>query len=270
MNTMSCSDSPTNMDCCPGHSRNLVVEHGDVSHKLGAPFRIFSKFVRVFDLYFVATKSSPDDRLLHGACIFYQYIDNDDDGQPDNALVYEKLVEMRATMVMFESESKMEENDRFFEEVDDCHVEVQDLQADETNSIDEFDASIEECFHLVTAGYAQAYPRIFGTKKGSYLANCCDTARGGYFRKVPRCYPANAWFTYYDKGCDYSEQVTEYVYWAMTSILGAQEHRRDIQDEWRLYSRELVEMHDPKVYALLTDERYKLPKKLPKTNIAKY
>ena len=72
MNTMSCSDSPTNMDCCPGHSRNLVVEHGDISHQLGVPFRIFSKFVRVFDLYFVATKSSPDDRLLHGACGAFQ------------------------------------------------------------------------------------------------------------------------------------------------------------------------------------------------------
>lgn len=251
------------------HSRNLIVEYGDLTPVLGRPFRIFAKFVRVFDLYFVATKSSADDKLLHGACILCQYIDNDDDGQPDNPLVYEKLVEMKATMVMFKNDRELERNGKFFDEIDDYDVEVQDLQADETNGVYEFDASIEECFHLVTQGYSKAYPNVFGLKIGSHLANCCDMARGGYFKKVPKRYPANAWFTYYDKTCDHEGQICEYVYWAMTSILGAQQHRKDIQNEWRLHTRELVEQHDPTIYALLTDETFKFPKRLPKTHIAR-
>ena len=60
--------------------------------------------------------------------------------------------------------------------------------------------------------------------------------------------------------------ITEYIYWAMTSMLGAQKsiHRqREIAHEWRLPTRELVRKGDPDVYKLLIDPRYKLPKKLP-------
>ena len=259
----------SNLNCHHVHSTNLIVEYGDLCHILGAPFRIFSKFVRVFDLYFVATKSSPDDKILHGACILYQYIDNDDDGKPDNPLVYEKLVAMKATMVMFKDERELKRNKKFFDAADECDVEVQDLQADETNGVHQFDASIEECFHLVTQGYAHAYPDVFGLERGSQLANCCDTARGGYFKKVPKRYPSHAWFTYHDKTCRHEEQICEYVYWAMTSILGAQQHRQDIQHEWRLHSRELVQEYDPVVFALLSDEDYKFPKKLPRTHVPK-
>ncbi len=70
----------------------LVVEHGSLTSELGEPFRIFSKFVRVFDLYFVATPRVPDDKLLHGSKILHQYIDNDGDSFPDNSLVYSQLV----------------------------------------------------------------------------------------------------------------------------------------------------------------------------------
>ena len=30
-----------------------------------------------------------------------------------------------------------------------------------------------------------------------------DTARGGKFEEVPDSYPAGAWYTYTEKGCDY-------------------------------------------------------------------
>ena len=140
--------------------------------------------------------------------------------------------------------------------------------ATETNpGGDEFDASLEEVLHLVThEGYAYAYPEVFGEKPGTTLANCLDMARGGHFKRVPRRYPKGAWFTYDDRSCDYGCQCTEYLYWAVTSVLGAQDtarRREDIGQEWRLYNRELVKIRDSKVYELITDPKYKLPSRLP-------
>tara|TARA_B100000029_G_scaffold509076_1_gene597450 strand:+ start:102 stop:308 length:207 start_codon:yes stop_codon:yes gene_type:complete len=60
--------------------------------------------------------------------------------------------------------------------------------------------------------------------------------------------------------------VTEYFYWGLTSILGAQEYpgRPDeIGHEWKLYSNELVQSGDPDLYSLLTDPQYKLATQLP-------
>ena len=146
----------------------LRVEYGSLTEELGQAFKIFKKYVKVHDLYFVATEKCPDEKILHGAWVLHQYIDNDGDGKPDNPLVYQKLVENKATMVMFEDEDHME---RHIEKLHrrnerDKDVLIQDLQADETQpgslEPDCFDASLEECFHLVTMGYIIAYPEVFG------------------------------------------------------------------------------------------------------------
>ena len=84
--------------------------------------------------------------------------------------------------------------------------------------------------------------------------------------EVPERYPAEAWYTYYDETCKYDCQVTEYIYWALTSILGAQDfpgRLERIQDEWRYNTAEKVKAGDPKIYALLTDPQYKFPTVLP-------
>ena len=61
--------------------------------------------------------------------------------------------------------------------------------------------------------------------------------------------------------------ITEYFYWTMTSILGAQEDRGgEISREWELHTKELVMEKDPDIYALLTDPQYKLPTVLPDGN----
>jgi hypothetical protein len=83
---------------------------------------------------------------------------------------------------------------------------------------------------------------------------------------VPRQYPKGAWFTYDDRTCDYGCQCTEYLYWAITSTLGAQsaKHRREeIFHEWKLHNRELVRTLDPHIFKLITDAKYKLPTRLP-------
>ena len=249
----------------------LVVTYNNVEDVLKfKSFHIFSKYVRIFDLYFVATESCPDDKVLHAASVFYQYLDNDDDGVPDNELVYSKLCEGKATMVMFCDERELEKHSSFFDKTEKNGFLIQDLQANETRPgstyPEYFDASLEECFHLVTAGYNKAYPEVFGLKRGTQIANAMDKARGGYFAKIPKKYPKDAWYTYYDKTCDYCEcMICEYMYWGMTSILGAQEFRaKEIEDEWKCPTRESVKTVDPLIYELLINPRYVFPTVCPK------
>ena len=91
-----------------------------------------------------------------------------------------------------------------------------------------------------------------------------DIARGGQFTEIPETYPSSAWYTYDDQTCEYGCMVTEYFYWALTSILGAQKNRSDeIGQEWKLNTKDLVQTNDPAIYSLLTDSTYKLPSILP-------
>ena len=92
-----------------------------------------------------------------------------------------------------------------------------------------------------------------------------DIARGGQFITIPKHYPANAWYSYDDQTCDYAScQTIEYLYWAITSILGAQENRlNEIDNEWRLNTRQKVEDTDTAIFTLLTNPIYKIPTILP-------
>ncbi len=91
-----------------------------------------------------------------------------------------------------------------------------------------------------------------------------DIARGGHFESVPSSYPAGAWYSYDDQTCDYECMAAEYIYWALTSILGAQENRLDeIGHEWKLNTESKVRLTDKAIYELLRDPQYKFPTILP-------
>jgi hypothetical protein len=121
--------------------------------------------------------------------------------------------------------------------------------------------------HLITdAGYGKVYPGVFGREPGTAIAKAMDVARGGHFDSVPKKYPAGAWYTYYDRTCRYRCQMSEYFYWGLTSILGAQDYAGrldEIDNEWRLNTAAKVKAQDPTLYKLLTDPKYKLPTTLP-------
>ena len=218
-----------------------------------------------FDIF--GTELTPSDKIVHAATVLAEYLDSDEDGKPDNPVVTEALAGRDACLFLTKTERELN------------HIDPEDWQragfhagisqwAEETNpGGGRFDATLEEVLHLITQhGYANAYPRVFGERPGTALANCLDAARGGRFVRVPRKYPADAWFTYDDRSCEYGCMCTEYIYWALTSMLGAQDapaRRRDIEHEWRLWSRELVKKRDPAIFELLTDPRYKFPTVLP-------
>jgi len=243
----------------PGNDPNFKI----VANSDGI-LKSFNRKVVVFGVDIYAVPEVEDRKLLHAANVLAQYLDNDEDGAVDNQAVMDKMLENRAFMVMWKKESDLNEFP--------SGREGQDLGNDETHPsyvadgcTGEFDAALEEVLHIVThAGYSQVYPAVFGEKAGSALADAMDLARGGRFTTVPKTYPAGAWYTYDDRTCEYGCQITEYYYWALTSLLGAQANRLDeIGQEWKLNTPLKVKDRDPKVFQLLTDPRYKTPSVLP-------
>ena len=257
-----------------GWSAEAVLKIESVGKESPRGFsRTFGKRVDVFGIPVYATADTPDAKVLHAANVLAQYLDNDADGKPDHAQVHAMMKKNKAAMVMTATERSFERLDvhRYIPERTWDAMITQGLFGEETlpewSRRGRFDATLEEVLHLIThAGYAYVYPEVFGEKPGTQIAKAMDLARGGHFRRVPRRYPAVAWYTYDDRSCDYGCQVTEYIYWGLTSLLGAQDYPgrgRDIGEEWRLNTQEKVRQGDPALYRLLTDPKYRFPAILP-------
>ena len=230
----------------------------------------FTKQVDVFGIHIYATATTGDDKILHAANVMAQYLDNDEDGIPDNQKIVDTMVSKNTAITM----------GRTSQDVDSADKDAlpsgpkQDLWDTETfpegSTRGKYDASLEEVLHLITNyGWEGAYPSAFGRKRGTDAANASEGARGGYFEDVPEKYPDEAWHTYYDETCHYRCQIGEYLHWAFTSILGGQDYPGTYErgkGQWDLRTKEQVQAGDPNVYALLTNPLYKLPTVLPDKN----
>ncbi len=249
---------------CSNSNSNVVTNPG------GTTRPPFTKEVDVHGVLVIATSATPDDKILHAANVLGEYLDSDEDGVVNNQDVVDELVSRNAFIAMASNESELSRAD--FSTAPDGPG--QGLWGSETHpngaENEVFDATLEEVLHLITQhGYARVYPNVFGESAGSEIADAMDNARGGRFTSVPSQYPEGAWFTYDDETCDYDCMITEYTYWALTSILGAQhfDWRLDqIDNEWRSNNAMKVQEHDPDVYTLLTNLQYNLPMVLPDGN----
>ncbi len=240
-------------------------------------FDVFSQYVDVFGVGIYATGDIPESKILHAAGVMAQYLDNDEDGLPDDPAVIRAMQAKQASIYIFPRPDSRAEED-FFDQIehllDSGELALQPLYGEEIvpngAAMGEFDASLEEIFHIISnTGYARAYPEIFGERPGTAIANAMDIARGGYFEDIPNSYPAGAWFTYDDETCDYACMISEYHYWAITSLLGGQDfpgRGEEIGHEWRLNTPEKLREGDPAIYALLTDPQYRFPTTLPDGN----
>jgi len=248
--------------------------HSGKNDRLPGLKSAFPKYVQVFGLYIQATDLVSDAKLQHAADITADFLDNDRDGKPDNPKVNNELWNELSAIVMGYDECEYERlHDRYGEMFVD--YSLQSLFATETMSnagphnpkSSEFDASVEEILHIITSvGYKGAYPKVFGARRGSELANAMDIARGGYFHTVPRHYPTSAWYSYDDRTCNYGCQITEYVYWALTSLLDGQAFKgrgENIEHEWKLNTPEKLRTKDKAVVNILTDPKYHLSTRLP-------
>jgi len=241
----------------------------------------FSKYVSVFGIHMLATPTARDEKILHTAKVMAEYMDNDSDGVPDNMLVLSHLLSRKAFLVFPRTPDETESMDR--DAGDEAGFRAGQSQWDEETHpgfiVDGVlhpeaghDASIEEVFHLLcSAGWSSAYPEIFGFVPGTAIAKCMDTARAGHFQEPPTGgprtgYPAEAWYSYDDTTCNYACMVIEYMYWGMSSILGAQDYpdrARQIGREWLPYNKELMAEMETCLYGLLMDPKYMLPMKAP-------
>lgn len=74
-----------------------------------------------------------------------------------------------------------------------------------------------------------------------------------------------------DPTCDYACMASEYIYWALTTKLGAQDfpgRLQQIEHEWRLDTAQKLAERDALISALLADPQYRLPTVLPTGNYA--
>jgi hypothetical protein len=248
----------------PVDSSSLTVtSHTDPGYEL------LTRKIDVFGIGIYAADGVAENKLIHAAHVLAEYLDNDEDGVVDNQLVVDAIIASKATIGLWKNEDDLDvitEGQRQF---------TMDLGDTETrpewhvnNEPTAFDASLEEILHSITQnGYALVYPEIFGERTGTSVADAMDVARGGQFIEIPEQYPESAWYTYDDPSCDYQCMITEYMYWGLSSILGAQASRLDvIGQEWKLNTAELVETSDPTLYNLLTDDQYNFPTYLPDGN----
>ena len=254
---------------------NLSIE--SIPEYADPTFNVFSQYIDVFGVGIYATSDIPEEKIFHAAGVMAQYLDNDEDGLPDDPNVIRALQAKQASIYIFPHPDSRAEED-FFDEIeyllDNGKLALQPLYGEEIvpngAATGEFDASLEEILHIITnSGYALTYPNVFGEEPGTEIADAMDAARGGHFERVPNSYLPEAWFTYDDKTCDYACMISEYHYWALTSLLGGQDYPgrgEEIGQEWQLNTPEKLQSGDPAIYALLTDPQYHFPTTLPDGN----
>ena len=67
------------------------------------------RYVNVFGVHIFASPTTSKDKLSHAAGVLAQYLDNDEDGVPDNTLVLSHLVSRNVFIIMPGTEAEMEE-----------------------------------------------------------------------------------------------------------------------------------------------------------------
>ena len=105
----------------PGYAKPVSVEQEAKAGEGARPLRIvpvkatadgierfFAKEVDVFGVKVFATKECDDRKVLHAAAVLAEYLDNDEDGRPDNPDVIRKLLAGKAGMVIFKHDSQRE------------------------------------------------------------------------------------------------------------------------------------------------------------------
>merc|ERR1712242_873 len=205
-------------------------------------FTNYPKKATVFGVPLLASSKWTDAEVNHAASVLAKYIDNNEDGCPDDTKVLAKLRAgnddgERSVMMLLTKKDNTKRAEKAIknkygwwqatghgEMSTTCTGLNMKYPASGNNCQD---ATLEEVFHFFTAyGLSRAYPKIFGTTS-SKLTNALDKARGGKFKKVPKKYPKGAWFAYDDTTCGYKCQATEYLWWAYCAYSGICDARKN-------------------------------------------
>ena len=178
----------------------------------------------------IFAKDWPRDKFLHACNVMAQFLDNDQDGCADDVDVVKKIRINQAGMAMFATEDSVNYD------LVEWSFQGQDLYAEETElgcsgsseTASCHDAALEEILHIITgAGLNSAYESDFSECNSnvnsiSTMQQQMDIARGGHFISIPSSYPSSSIYHYDDQTCHYSCMSTEFMYWAITSLLNGQ------------------------------------------------
>ena len=115
----------------------------------------FDRYLNVFGVWVVATPATEAAKVSHAGTILAEWIDNDEDGLPDDAAAHAALVVGGAFLVMPTTEDEMEElhESLSFDELEEAGFHIgQDLYGEETfpagpphlMARGRFDAALEE------------------------------------------------------------------------------------------------------------------------------
>jgi len=202
----------------------------------------------VFGVPLLATPSWTQAEINHVASILAKYIDNDEDGCPDDPNIMAALLKPNhagktSVLMLLDSEHDADKAQQSIQPLgysafgatphDQVKMECSGLNSKfPAGAPPCLDSSMEEVFHFFTSfGSSTAYPEIFGQGEGgaeSQLTKAMDKARGGQFKdKAPKTYPKGAWYTYAEESCTYPCQAAEYVWWAYCAYSGICDARKD-------------------------------------------
>ena len=132
----------------------------------------FSKHLDIWGTKIIATPGTPDEKVIHAANILAEYLDNDENGIPDDNFVISALANNKSMITMaateLDFEKILDKIDAF--EIFDKGFTVQDLYGDETAPEYNFDASLEEVHHLIlNFGWGEVYPDQLRQEKAQLL-----------------------------------------------------------------------------------------------------
>ncbi|MEL7206813.1 MAG: hypothetical protein AAGK32_01025, partial [Actinomycetota bacterium] len=91
----------------PDAAGELAV--GDTPDSLGPLRGPFPKHIDVWGVAVVGTSATPDAAMVHAATVLAEYLDNDEDGEPDDPDVVSAMVSNRATLLMAATPEELEE-----------------------------------------------------------------------------------------------------------------------------------------------------------------
>ena len=162
-------------------------------------------FIDVFGVYVIAPEDAPIEKVQHTANVLAQYIDNDEDGVPDDPNVLRGLVENNYLSPVWTGKDKEAFRDyvtthcedvvvlganMFYGEFDSGgQIEsgdnwvfggIANANAIKNGGPGEWDANLEEVWHTVDDGWYMAYPEYFGNgDPNSAISHSQNSELGG-------------------------------------------------------------------------------------------
>jgi hypothetical protein len=206
------------------------------------------------------------------AHVFYQLMDNDADGNPDDPTIQDEMVAHGYFLFVPATESDSESRMHMYGAPDGIGTaQMTGIWEAFPNSCDtptnrgasasdrstwaaavdtsglscdgRRDATTEEVLHLMTAAAAKVYPQLWGDSYSSAAGAAVQAANGdcgwGYSGdwKDPSGNGCTGQYAYDDDTCDEACIVVEGIYWASVSYMGGlytQQRAASIQNEWLL------------------------------------